>query len=176
MILKKSDIQEIIKLLKDGKIGILPTDTVYGIHCLSSNKDQVDKIHILKKEDVSIPLITLIDNVKYLSDFGVEIRAFEKDSISKYWPGTNTLIFITKEGGTKSFRIPSDDFLISILKETGPLVSTSANTHGGPTCLNIKGAIKYFGDGVDFYVDGGNLNSPPSNIYRIEKGSIIKIR
>jgi L-threonylcarbamoyladenylate synthase len=106
MLLKKTDIEICIKLLKEGKIGILPTDTVYGIHCLESNPILKEKIYQIKERPESMPCITLISNAESLTLFNINPNEKEQDIIKKMWPDPNTLIFTTKFGNTLSFRIP----------------------------------------------------------------------
>jgi len=171
-----SDIDQVISLLKQRKIGVLPTDTIYGIHCLAGEDSLLSKVYELKGREENIPLITLISNTKELEKFGLVIGDFERKVMNQYWPGPNTLIFKNSLGGSKSFRLPKSSFLTSILIKTGPLISTSANIHGMPSSKNIHQAISYFGEKVDFYVDGGDLNNPPSSIYKLEQGSVTKIR
>lgn len=85
----------------------------------------------------------------------------------KYWPGPNTLIFDTKNGNTVALRTPDNAFLQKILAHTGPLVSTSANPHGALPAGDVSAAKQYFGNKVDFYVDGGTLAGKASSIYKI---------
>jgi tRNA threonylcarbamoyl adenosine modification protein (Sua5/YciO/YrdC/YwlC family) len=167
---------EIIKLLNDGKIGVLPTDTIYGLHCSIFREASVQKIYELKGKDKNMPFITLISDQSELNKFNLILGDLEAELCKKYWPGPNTIIFQTKSGETRSFRVPDNSFLQSVLKQTGPLLSTSANTHGGMFSKDIKEATLYFGDNVDFYVDAGLLNNPPSSIYKIEGSSVHKIR
>src|SRR5204863_149383 len=61
--------------------------------------------------------------------------------------GTNTL----------ALRLPKDESLQNLLKKTGPLIAPSANVEGLPPAKNITDAKKYFGDGVDLYIDGGEI-------------------
>jgi len=170
------DVDQIASLLLEGKIGVLPTDTIYGLHCLATDQSLIKKIYNLKSLSDNTPLITLISDEKELDQFGVEVGEFEKETIKKYWPGPNTLIFDTKDGRTRSFRIPRNDFLTLVLEETGSLISTSANPHEMPVSKDVDQAIKYFGDRVDFYVDGGVLDNPASSIYKISKGEVTQIR
>ena len=54
-------------------------------------------------------------------------------------------------------------------------MTSSANKPGEPTATDISGAMAYFGDSVDFYVDAGDLGiRPPSTIIEFDKtGNII---
>jgi L-threonylcarbamoyladenylate synthase len=74
-------------------------------------------------------------------------------------------------------RIPADKPLQKLLHQTGPLLTSSANHPGQPPANDIKAAEKYFGDEVDFYVDGGDLaGREPSTIIRIVDDAIEVLR
>mgnify|MGYP001574031689 FL=1 len=176
MILQTSQIKEISEFLASGQIGVLPTDTIYGIHCKTLDHDLIKRIYQIKNRPEGMPFITLISEINELKLFDVIIGDFEREQINKFWPGPNTLILKTLSGETRSFRIPRNDFLQSILKTTGSLISTSANLHLKPSAKNINEAIEYFGDKIDFYVDGGELNNPPSSVYDISEGKVNKLR
>lgn len=177
MILETTEINKIADLLNQNKIGVMPTDTVYGIHCKVLNPTLMDQVYNIKQRPKDMPFITLIQKVEDLELFDIIPSDFELEQIKNYWPGPNTLIFETSNTGkTLSFRIPDNRFLHEVLKNTGPLISTSANLYKQPTSTTIDEAINYFGDKIDFYVDGGELKNPPSSIYKIENNQILKIR
>ncbi len=176
MVLRTSDIPQITNLLLTGKIGVMPTDTVYGIHCLAQNQALIQKIAGLKNRASDMPMITLVSSIEQLKEFDLKIGKFEQDSIASLWPGPNTLIFKTSQENTQSFRLPNNKFLIDVLSKTGPLISTSANLHGKPHAKNIQQAFEYFGNNVDFYVYGGDLENEPSNIYNVFDGRLEKVR
>ena len=81
-----------------------------------------------------------------------------------------------EERGSLAVRIPENEALRSLLRETGPLMTTSANKHGGKTAATIAEAQRIFGDSVDFYVDGGDLsNRPPSTIITVDAHGVITV-
>jgi tRNA A37 threonylcarbamoyladenosine synthetase subunit TsaC/SUA5/YrdC len=74
-------------------------------------------------------------------------------------------------------RIPAQSEIAELLQKTGPLITSSANHPGEPTANAVDEARKYFGDTVDFYVDGGDLSDhKPSTIIRIVDDAIEVIR
>ena len=176
MIVNTNDIEIVVNALKEGRIVIMPTDTIYGFHCLYSNQKLIDMINEIKGREVTMPIITLISDKKDLKLFGVKVGGIEKIQVKTFWPGPNTLIFQTKDLGKRSFRLPNNEFLLSVLRKTGPLISTSANKHGMPHSKSIEDAVSYFGDKIDLYVDGGILDNPPSSIYEIIDETTVRIR
>lgn len=174
--LETNQIQDISKLLLAEKIGLMPTDTIYGLHCLSASHVAIQKIYEIKQRPEDMPYITLISSTAELTKFDIVLNGFALQQCNKFWPGPNTLIFETLAGNSRSFRLPRNDFLLTLLQITGPLVSTSANIHKGSVAKTVQEAYGVFGDLVDFYVDGGELNNPPSSIFKILDDEIVKIR
>ena len=171
------DYKKTAEYLKNGKIGIIPTDTIYGISCLASSQENVEKIYEIKQRDYDKPFIILISDIKDLQEFEIPLAKDIKNILKKYWPGpvsiileVNTESYKYLHRGMKSlaFRLPSDSNLINILKTTGPLVSTSANTSNHQSINSVSEAKIQFEEKLDFMLDKGKLNNNPSKIIEIE--------
>jgi L-threonylcarbamoyladenylate synthase len=173
-----------IKLLgqemKDEKIAVIPTDTIYGIVCSAFNKKSVERLYEVRKRNLKKPMVVLISSVKDLDLFGVKI---DKKITNKYWPGKVSIIVPVKKfkhlhRGKKSlaFRLPKNKKLIEFLKISGPLVAPSANIEGKKPARTIEEAKKYFTDKIDFYLDEGRLNGKPSKIISLEKSEVEVVR
>lgn len=173
--------QEIIKdisfLIKTGKIGIIPTDTMYAITCSAFNKESVEKIYKLKKRNKNKPLIILISSIKDISLFNINLNKEQKEILKTIWPDKITFIFsyqnnkfkyLHRNTKTLAFRVPNNKDLLKLLKKTGPIVVPSANIEGKKPATTIKKAKEYFKDSVDFYIDIGKLSSKPSIIINQE--------
>jgi len=65
---------------------------------------------------------------------------------------------------------------LTLLHQTGPLVSTSANPSGHPPASDISTAKVYFGNSVDLYLDVGKLTNPPSGVYKLSDGILVSMR
>jgi len=177
--------KKIIEKLKNGGIGILPTDTIYGLVGLAASAEAVERIYELRKRDPKKPMIVLIGELSDLKKFDIKVDKKVIVKLKKYWPGKISIILPCKNDkffylhrGTKSlaFRLPADGILQNLLKKTGPLVAPSANIEGEKPAENITGAKKYFGDRIDFYIDGGRIESKPSTLIKIEEGEIRILR
>ena len=177
-------INNVINILKSGGIGIIATDTIYGIVGQALNKVTVERIYKLKKRRPSKPFIVLINSLEDIELFGIKLSAKERDQITQFWPGPVSIIlrcesikfsYLHRSGGTLAFRMPAKDELRDIIKLTGPLVAPSANPEGQLSADSIKQAKIYFGDNVDFYQSGKTTNRP-SKIIKITGGEIIVIR
>ncbi|MEI6191251.1 MAG: L-threonylcarbamoyladenylate synthase [bacterium] len=179
---------ENIEILKNGGVGIIPTDTVYGIVCSAFNKEALDRLFKIKGRDENKPPVVLISSLFDLEKFGAVITKKHSEIMAKYWPGKLTIIFdIAKEfeyldkGRGLAIRFPDDENILKFLRQTGPLATSSANIQGQSPARNIIEAQKYFslpsqGDKVDFYEDGGELESAPSTLVKIVGDKVEIIR
>lgn len=165
-----------VEILKKGGIGIIPTDTIYGIVASALNKKSVQRIYRLKKRNPRKPFIILISSPRDLITFSIEPKKSALSSSEKKWPPRTSIIFPCESPrlrylhrGTNSlaFRIPKNKKLKSFLRKTGPLVAPSANLEGSPPARTVKEAEKYFGEKIDFYLDVGKILGKPSKIFKI---------
>lgn len=177
--------QEIIRILKNGGIGVLATDTLYGLVGGAFNPETVERIFRVRKRRPDKPLIVLINSLKDLELFGISESSVEVKEAQKYWPGKVSIVlpcpdqkfeYIHRGKQTIAFRLPDKPKLSEILKETGPLVAPSVNHEGEPPAHTIAEAKNYFGNEVDFYDDEGLLLSEPSLILKIQGTETTVIR
>lgn len=180
----KSFTAEVAELLKNGAVGIIPTDTVYGIVTQLSNQAGIERIFDIKNR----PLEKRVGTILFSDPVQVEDIIQPRDLLMAevYWPGPTSVIFqigtnlsyAHRGHKTLAFRIPEKHSLLSLLQKTGPLATTSANRADQPTATTLEEALGVFRESVDFYVDGGDLsNKKPSSIIEIKSdGTINKIR
>ncbi len=172
--------------LKGGIIGVIPTDTMYGIVGSAFDKTAVERIYKVRKRTPSKPLIILIDSIDRLAEFSISARPVLAEVLGKLWPDKITVILPCKVAKFKylhrgknklAFRLPKSAKLLKILKETGPLVAPSANPEGEKPAKTLKEAQDYFGSNVDFYIDGGKMQDVPSTIIELDaKGKATLVR
>lgn len=176
---------DIVNLLKKGEIGVIPTDTIYGIVGSALNPQTVEKIYTLRKRAKNKPFIILISSLDDLKKFGIKLTKEQEVFLKKIWPNPVSVIlpcqlkkFIYLHRGKNSlaFRIPKNDKILDLLKEAGPLVAPSANYEGQKPSENIGQAKKYFGDKVDFYIDGGELTAKPSALIELSDAGVKVLR
>ena len=158
-------------------MGILPTDTLYGVVGSALLPKTVARIYRVRKRNRMKPMIVLISDREELSRFGVSER-MEK------WPAKTSIVFRVRgekfrylHRGTHSiaFRVPRPTALRRFLRKSGPLVAASANPEGMPPATTIRQARKYFGASVDFYADIGPRRSKPSALVRFAGGRYTEV-
>jgi len=145
------DCKSALKTLKSGLPIIFPTDTLPAIGCLPQFSNI---IYELKKRDRDKPLILMGSEHKQLIDYVHESAKGDYENIaSKYWPGALTIVIpasekqtvnLTSNDLTIGLRIPNSYMAQSLLRETGPLLTSSANISG------FKGSITAEGIALDF--------------------------
>jgi len=168
--LLNSKYNRIIKILKSNGVGVIPTDTLYGLVGSAFSKKVINRIYKIKNRDKRKKMIVLISSLKDLQKFNVKTSKEQAKILAKFWPGKVSIVL-----NDIAFRLPAKKSLIEILKKTGPLVAPSANPEGLKPAENIKQAKKYFGDKVDFYLSGGTLKSKPSILIKINKKGEIEV-
>ncbi len=181
----------IVETLRSGGVGVLPTDTLYGVVGSALKSASVRRIYALRRRDPKKPMIVLVGGVNDLERFGVRPGGNIKKTLKRLWPGPVSIVLpqdprrkaFTKKfrylhRGTKTFafRLPAPTWLRTFLKMTGPLVAPSANFEGMPPAKTIRAAKKYFGDRVDFYVDAGRREGKPSTLVTFRDGQMIVMR
>ncbi len=164
----------------------MPTDTIYGIVGSALKPETVEEIYRLRKRDPSKPMIILISSLNDLNHFNIKLTKEQKDFLEKTWPNPVSVVlpcqqekFLYLHRGKKSlaFRMPKNDNLLELLKQTGSLVAPSANMGNEKPAETLEEAKKYFGDEIDFYMDGGTKQTKPSTIIQLYKdGTIIVLR
>jgi L-threonylcarbamoyladenylate synthase len=174
--------ETVVRLLKDGGIGVIRTDTIYGIVAKADNEAAVERVYNVKTRTPSKSPVVLISSVEQLFDrYDQEIV----DRSYKLWPGKVSVIlpstsapyWIRRENESVAYRLPDDEKLRQLIEKTGPLAAPSANPEGLPTAMSIDEAKAYFGDQVDFYVDGGTVtDATPSRLYRMHANGWERLR
>jgi L-threonylcarbamoyladenylate synthase len=176
---------EIIALLKRGAVGVLPTDTVYGVVASAAHPAAIERLYEIRDRSSLKGCITLIAHEDQLDEF-VAWNEFDRQLASTFWPGPVSIILSVGEqtpehlhpvDGTLAFRLPADEDLLALLRQVGPLLAPSANPPDLPPATTLAQAYRYFGDAVDFYVDAGDLSAnQPSTLIRQRDGRIEVLR
>ena len=131
------DSKTALKTLENGLPIIFPTDTLPAIGCLPKFSNI---IYEFKKRDRDKPLILMGSEHQQLIDYVHESAREDYENIaSKYWPGALTMVIpasekqttiLTSNDLTLGLRIPNSYMAQSLIRETGPLLTSSANISG----------------------------------------------
>lgn len=183
----KEDIIKTSNIIKEGKIVILPTDTVYGIAVDALNEESVKRIYNLKHRDISKPCCILVSDIDMIKQFTKCITPLEEKIIGKFFPGALTIVLeknnkipsaVTANLDTIGVRIPDNKFLIELIKTIGsPIVATSLNLSGEESKTSIQNIPDEIKQNVDLIVDGGETKiGKASTIVKVENNEIEILR
>jgi len=172
----------LVDLLHAGSIGVLPTYTVYGLVASAHLPDAATRVLETKGRPLKPGTLVAAD-IEQLATLGIKTRYLK--AVEQFWPGAVSVVlpmgpelaYLHSGAYGLPVRIPDHPELLKLLKQTGPLITTSANLPDQPPATNLEEARAYFGDRVDFYVDGGDLsNHVPSTIIRIVDDAVEILR
>jgi L-threonylcarbamoyladenylate synthase len=177
-------IKKIANLLKEGKVLICPTDTVYGLVADATNEKAVRKVLRIKRREKGKPIPIFVKDIKMAKELA-EISKDQEEFLKKVWPGKITVVLKRRKNcglakilfgkeKTIGLRIPKYSFLNQLLKRLKrPLTGTSANISGLPASTKIKEVLSQFKNkqfGPDVLIDAGNLRkSYPSLVVDLTK-------
>lgn len=161
------------RIIKEGGVGVVPTDTLYGVVGSALNANAVERIYAVRQRDLHKPLIILVASQNDLSRFGIQLTGAQEAFLNNYWPGPVSVIlpcqsdrfaYLHRGTGALAVRLPDSQQLSELIATVGPIVAPSANPQGQPPAETVEEARAYFGDRLDFYVDGGRLAGQPSTL------------
>lgn len=170
-------IRTAIDVLRMGGVVVFPTETAYGLAADATNLSAVKKIFEIKgrEGEKSLPLIA--SSREMVERYAGIPRGLEKLA-SRYWPGPLTLVLPAMGGlapgvvhnGTVAIRVSSHPVARALSEGLGaPIVSTSANRSGQPTCYSMEEVRAQLGDAPDLFIDVGLLHpEPPSTIVAVD--------
>jgi L-threonylcarbamoyladenylate synthase len=165
-----NDWNEAASRLMAGEIGVLPTDTLYGIVGAATKPAVVERIYDLRQRERDKALIVLLADAADLALFKAKIGDRAQELFDRSWPGPVSMIVpvlapewrhVHRGLDGIAFRVPAKPELRALLKQVGPVVAPSANLAGEMPALTVDEAYAYFGDNV-FYLDEGRIEGSPS--------------
>ncbi len=169
------ELTSILSLLEQGKVLVLPTDTLHALSCDATNDTAVKSLMATKGRKENHPLPILVKDLAQAKTIGV-FNDLAIELAKKYWPGALTIVVPIKSHSILSkningsfdsiaLRVPNGKIINEILKEFNrPIVGTSANISGQPNLLTEEEIKNNFEGKVAKIVFEGNLLAVPSTI------------
>ncbi len=187
----KEDLQEALRVLRNGGIIVYPTDTVWGIGCDATNAEAVAKIYALKQREDSKSMLVLLDSPAKLPYYVGEVpetawalleasEDAETKPLTLIYPHARNMApnLIAKDGsiGIRISKEPFSKALCAQLKH--PIVSTSANISGHPTAHFYDEIEQAILDGADYvcrFRRDDDCPAEPSSIIQLLADGSFKI-
>ena len=148
----------------EGKLVLLPTDTVYGVAADAFTPAAVTGLLAAKNRGRAMPVPVLIGEASTLSGLVINLPQVANDLAHAFWPGGLTLVVehapslawdLGDAEGTVAVRLPDDDLTRDLLRRTGPLAVSSANRSGRPAATTAQEAVEQLGERAAVVLDGG---------------------
>ena len=174
-----------IGALRNGQAVVMPTDTVYAVVADAFNRTAMEAVRLAKRRSRTPPFSVIIRSPRQVTGLVSDIPEAADRLMAAYWPGPLTLVFTGSEGlgwdlgdtqGTIGLRMPTDDLLLSVIAEIGPLACTGANVIAGNVISDADEAEEALGGTVALYVDGGRREGPLSTIVDVTSEDVVVLR
>jgi L-threonylcarbamoyladenylate synthase len=156
------------RILREGGIVAIPTETVYGLAANALNPDAVAKIFRAKGRPQDNPLIVHVSSLDEIPPLVSEVKPELYALAEKFWPGPLTVIMkksalvpdeVTAGLDTVAIRMPSHPAAREIIKESGlPLAAPSANASGRPSPTKAEHVKADLDGRIDAVIDGGDCS------------------
>jgi tRNA threonylcarbamoyl adenosine modification protein (Sua5/YciO/YrdC/YwlC family) len=157
-------IAEAMSALSEGRLVVVPTDTVYGVAADAANPLAVAALLAVKARGRDKPPPVLIGSVAQLAGIAADARPAVLALAEALWPGALTLVLpadpalgydLGNKSGTVAVRVPDHQTARRLLTEFGPLAVSSANLSGAPPAQTVPEAVAQLGADVAVYLDAG---------------------
>lgn len=149
---KRNLIIKAARIIRNGGLVGFPTETVYGIAALPTNKKVVARLNKIKKRPKGKPYTIHIAYKKDVYRYVQKLSPLAKKIIRKYWPGPLTLILKDKRGKKIGIRMPDNKMALSLIRAVRePIIAPSANISGQPSPTRAEDVC----DGLDLVINGG---------------------
>ena len=153
--------------IADGRLVLIPTDTVYGVAADAFAPAAVTGLLAAKNRGRAMPVPVLIGEASTLAGLVLQVPQVATDLAQRFWPGGLTLVVehapslawdLGDAEGTVAVRLPDDEIARDLLRRTGPLAVSSANRSGRPAATTAQEAVAQLGGHAAVVLDGGPRN------------------
>ena len=164
-----------VDVLSQGGVIIYPTDTVYGIGCSVFDKDAIERIYRIKRQDSNKPFSFICSDLSHISEYArVSNPAFRL--MKQLIPGPYTFVLpasrlkqlpksMISKRKTVGIRVPDNTICQAIVKELGhPILSASVLDSAGEVMNNPESIKELYAHEVNLILDGGIILSAPSTV------------
>ncbi|NLW52287.1 MAG: threonylcarbamoyl-AMP synthase [Tissierellia bacterium] len=187
---KKLDINELLnlsKIIKEGGLVGIPTETVYGLAANGLDGNAVSKIFRAKNRPMDNPLILHISQMDQIYSLTKDVNKEDIEKLNHLWPGPLTVVLNKSEKipfevscglDTVAIRMPSKELTRKFIELCGtPLAAPSANLSTKPSPTTAYEVYEDMHGKIDAIIDGGkssiglestvlDLTSKPATILR----------
>jgi len=152
-----------MRVLRAGGLVAFPTDTVYGLAALPTDRAAVARIYEVKGRSTSRPIALLLSDADRLEEVAI-LPEQARPLVRRFWPGGLTLVLPKTEavieevsaGPTVGVRVPNLKLARDLIQAAGGVLAvTSANRSGNPAALTADDVLEQLGGQIELILDGG---------------------
>jgi L-threonylcarbamoyladenylate synthase len=180
-------VQEAAKLIRQGRVVAIPTDTLYGLAANPFSSEAVRRVYEVKGRTADQPLPLVAGEIAHVVAHLGPLGAIGERLARRFWPGPLTLVVaappavareVTGGTGTVGVRVPNHPVAVAICLAVGhPVTATSANPSGRPASADPGDVEESLGRTVDLLIDAGRTpGGPPSTVVDVTGETVRLIR
>lgn len=183
-IVSMQELETVQKVIEQGGVVAFPTETVYGLGVRFGSKEALNKLMEAKNRDYSKAITLMVSDKKDIEKYAYVSKKASL-LIEHFMPGMMTLVFKKKEcvdsvmtngKETIGIRIPDSAYVLSLLKQTGPMLVTSANISHHPNTTSTKEVLDQLDGRIDLIVDGKTSDNIASTVVDVSTNDLKILR
>ena len=182
-----SDIEAAVRLLRQGGVVAVPTDTLYGLAASALDARAVERVFRIKGRSADIALPLLLADPGDIVVCAADVSAIAWTLARHFWPGPLTLVVRRAPGipkgvvggmDTVAVRVPDHPVPRAVVRNLGaPITGTSANRSGGPAPISAKAVLDQLGEEIDRVIDAGECPlGVPSTVLDVTQAVPVLLR
>jgi L-threonylcarbamoyladenylate synthase len=174
-----------IDILQKGGLVALPTDTVYGLAAMVTDGLAIDRLYQAKERSPQKAIAVLIGSMDQIDRVVGQFSAKARRLALRFWPGALTLVLPQHPGlpanlsptPTIGVRMPDHSFTLDLLRQAGPLATTSANISGGLNPQDASDVLAQLDGRIELVLDGGPVpGGVPSTVVDCTGENLVILR
>ena len=159
---------EAVRILRNGGVAAIPTDTVYGLAAAYDDEEAIDRVFRIKSRPSGLAVPLLLNDAKSVERYATNVPESFWALTKTFWPGPLTIVLrknplvsdkLTAGHDTVGLRVP-DHWLPRYISQSldKAITGTSANLSGSPSLTTAQAVNEQLGHLVDLVIDGGDAS------------------
>lgn len=176
-----------LKWINSGFIIVAPLENSYVFLVDAFLHDGVRAMHVLRGDDLGVAAQVLVSGTKVLEGIVREISDDVRTLITEFWPGQLSLLLPPhlglnwdlgddKELDEVCVRVPNSEFVLALLKKSGPLAVASAARAGQGAMLDPDFISALDSDLAGIFHVGEMTTGPVSTLVRADQDTLTLVR
>lgn len=177
-----TDLDRAADALRDGKLVVYPTETVYGLGGDALDPDAIERVFEAKGRDRSRPISLAVPSVDRAFEY-VDVTDRERAFMRSFLPGPVTIVVSKRAlvpdaltGGRSrvGVRVPDHELAQSLLDRVAPITATSANVSGSESVTTLDDLDSAIADAAAVLLAGGDTPGTASTVVDVTAGEVLR--